>query len=300
MSALGHRLDESSPLVEAHLPDGSRVNAVIPPIAVDRPALTIRKSSRVPLIPQDLINLGTATIETMEFLRACVISGLNIIVSGGAGSGKTTLLSTLCGFIPSDKRIVTIENAAELQIRQDHVVRLESRPPNIEGKGEITIRDLVILGLRIRPDWIVVDDVRDGEALYLLQVMDTGHNGSMATMLTNNRSNTISRLEKMCLMAGMDIPVRFIREQIAAAIQLIVHLERLRDGSRKITRITEIQGMEDARVTLSDIFVFEQTGMDGSRIVGQIKPTGLRPKNMDRIIDAGIQLPPSVFGIGRR
>ncbi len=300
VAPLGRRIDESSPLVDARLPDGSRVNAVIPPIAIDGSALTIRKFAKVPLTVQNIIDFGTTTVEQMEFLRACVISGFNIIVSGGTGSGKTTLLNILSGFIPSDERIVTIENAAELQLRQDHVVRLESRPPNIEGKGEITIRDLVINSLRMRPDRIVVGEVRGGEALDLIQAMNTGHDGSMGTAHSNSPRDTISRLETMCLMAGMDLPVRAIREQIASAIHMIVHQDRLRDGSRKITRITEVQGMEGDVVTMSDIFVFEQTGMDGNRIVGRIKPTGLRPKNMDKIIDAGIQLPPSVFGIGRR
>lgn len=300
VAPLGRRIDESSPLVHARLPDGSRVNAVIPPIAIDGSALTIRKFSKVPLTVQDLINFGSTTVEQMEFLRACVISQFNLIVSGGTGSGKTTLLNVLSGFIPEDERIVTIENAAELQLRQEHVVRLESRPPNIEGKGEITIRDLVINSLRMRPDRIVVGEVRSGEALDLIQAMNTGHDGSMGTLHSNSPRDTIARLETMCLMAGMDLPVRAIREQIASAVHLIVHTDRLRDGSRKITRISEIQGMEGDVVTMSDIFVFEQTGMDGNRVVGRIKPTGLRPKYMERIIDSGIQLPPAVFGIGRR
>jgi len=300
VAPLGRRIDESSPLVDARLPDGSRVNAVIPPIAIDGSALTIRKFSKVPLTVQDIINFGSTTVEQMEFMRACVIAGFNIVVSGGTGSGKTTLLNILSSFIPANERIVTIENAAELQLRQEHVVRLESRPPNIEGKGEITIRDLVINSLRMRPDRIIVGEVRGGEALDLVQAMNTGHDGSMGTAHSNSPRDTIARLETMCLMAGMDLPVRAIREQIASAIHLICHQDRLRDGSRKITRISEVQGMEGNVVTMSDIFVFEQTGMDGTRIVGRIKPTGLRPKNMDRILDAGIQLPPSVFGIGRR
>jgi pilus assembly protein CpaF len=300
VAPLGRRIDESSPLVHARLPDGSRVNAVIPPIAIDGSALTIRKFSKVPLTVQDLINFGSTTVEQMEFLRACVISQFNLIVSGGTGSGKTTLLNVLSGFIPDDERIVTIENAAELQLRQEHVVRLESRPPNIEGKGEITIRDLVINSLRMRPDRIVVGEVRSGEALDLIQAMNTGHDGSMGTLHSNSPRDTIARLETMCLMAGMDLPVRAIREQIASAVHMIVHTDRLRDGSRKIVRIAEIQGMEGDVVTMSDIFVFEQTGMDGNRVVGRIKPTGLRPKHMDRIIDSGLQLPPAVFGIGRR
>jgi pilus assembly protein CpaF len=300
VAPLGRRIDEASPLVDARLPDGSRVNAVIPPIAIDGSALTIRKFSRVPLTVQDIINFGTTTIEQMEFLRACVIAGFNIVVSGGTGSGKTTLLNILSGFIPADERIVTIENAAELQLRQEHVVRLESRPPNIEGKGEITIRDLVINSLRMRPDRIVVGEVRGGEALDLVQAMNTGHDGSMGTAHSNSPRDTIARLETMCLMAGMDLPIRAIREQIASAVHLIVHQDRMRDGTRKITRVSEVQGMEGDVVTMSDIFIFEQTGMDGDRIVGRIRPTGLRPKNMDRILDAGIQLPPQVFGIGRR
>ncbi len=300
VSPLGRRIDESSPMVDARLPDGSRVNAVIPPIAIDGSALTIRKFSKVPLTVQNLIDFGSATVEMMEFLRACVIAQFNIIVSGGTSSGKTTLLNILSGFIPANERIVTIENAAELQLRQEHVVRLESRPPNIEGKGEVTIRDLVINSLRMRPDRIVVGEVRGGEALDLVQAMNTGHDGSMGTLHANSPRDCIARLETMCLMAGMDLPVRAIREQIASAINLIVHGDRLRDGSRKLTRVTEIQGMEGEVVTMSDIFVFEQTGMDGQRIVGRIRPTGLRPKNMERIIDAGIQLPPAVFGIVRR
>lgn len=300
VAPLGRRIDESSPLVDARLPDGSRVNAVIPPIAIDGSALSIRKFSKIPITVQDIINFGTTTVEQMEFLRACVIAQFNIIVSGGTSSGKTTLLNILSGFIPGDERIVTIENAAELQLRQDHVVRLESRPPNIEGKGEITIRDLVINALRMRPDRIVVGEVRGGEALDLMQAMNTGHDGSMGTAHSNSPRDTISRVETMCLMAGMDLPMRAIREQIAAAVHMICHQDRLRDGSRKITRITELQGMEGEVVTMSDLFVFEQTGMDGNRIVGRIKPTGLRPKNMDKITDAGIQLPPAVFGIGRR
>lgn len=300
VSPLGRRIDESSPLVDARLPDGSRVNAVIPPIAIDGSALTIRKFSKVPLTVQNIIDYGSATVEIMEFLRACVISGFNVIVSGGTGSGKTTLLNILSGFIPADERIVTIENAAELQLRQDHVVRLESRPPNIEGRGEITIRDLVINALRMRPDRIVVGEARGGEALDLIQAMNTGHDGSMSTAHSNSPRDTLARLETMVLMAGMDLPVRAIREQVASAVQLIVHQDRLRDGTRKITRVTEIQGMEGDVVTMSDIFVFEQTGIEGNKIIGRIKPTGLRPKNIDKIIDSGIQLPPQIFGIGRK
>ncbi|MCC6905590.1 MAG: CpaF family protein [Anaerolineae bacterium] len=299
VAPLGRRIDESSPMVDARLQDGSRVNAVIPPIAIDGAALTIRKFSKVPLTVQNLIDFGTATVEVFEFIRACVISGFNIVISGGTGSGKTTLLNVVSSFIPGHERIVTIENAAELQLRQEHVVRLESRPPNIEGKGEITIRDLVINALRMRPDRVVVGEVRGGEALDLIQAMNTGHDGSMGTAHSNSPRDTLSRLETMVMMAGMDLPVRAIREQVASAIHLIIHQTRMRDGSRKIVKITEIQGMEGDVVTMSDIFEFEQTGMDGTRIVGRIRPTGLRPKNIDKIIDAGIQLPPSIFGIGR-
>jgi pilus assembly protein CpaF len=300
VAPLGRRIDESSPYVDARLPDGSRVNAVIPPVAIDGTALTIRKFSKIPLTVQNIIDFGTTTVEQMEFLRACVISGFNIIVSGGTGSGKTTLLNILSSFIPTEDRIVTIENAAELQLQQDHVVRLESRPPNIEGKGEITIRDLVINSLRMRPDRIIVGEVRGGEALDLVQAMNTGHDGSMGTAHSNSPRDTIARVETMCLMAGMDLPVRAIREQIASAVHMIVHQDRMRDGTRKITSIVEVQGMEGDTVTMTDIFEFEQTGIEEGKIVGHIKPTGLRPKYYDKILDAGIQLPPSVFGIGRR
>ncbi len=300
VAPLGRRIDDSSPYVDARLPDGSRVNAVIPPIALDGTALTIRKFSKVPLTVQNLIDFGTATVEIFEFLRAAVIAGFNIMVSGGTGSGKTTLLNILSGFIPNDERIVTIENAAELQLRQEHVVRLESRPPNIENRGEVTIRDLVINSLRMRPDRIVVGEVRGGEALDLLQAMNTGHDGSMSTAHSNSPRDTLARLETMCLMAGMELPTRAIREQIASAIHLIVHKDRLRDGTRKITKIVEIQGMEGDVITMADLFEFEQTGLDGDKIIGRHRATGLRPKYMHRILDAGINLPPSVFGVGRR
>jgi pilus assembly protein CpaF len=273
---------------------------VIPPIAIDGTALTIRKFSKVPLTVQNLIDFGTSTIEIFEFLRACVIAGFNIIISGGTGSGKTTLLNIMSGFIPNDERIVTIENAAELQLRQEHVVRLESRPPNIEGKGEITIRDLVVNSLRMRPDRIVVGEVRSGEALDLMQAMNTGHDGSMGTAHSNSPRDTLARLETMCLMAGMDLPVRAIREQLASAVHMIVHQDRMRDGSRKITKVAEIQGMEGDVITMADIFEFEQTGLDGDKIVGRHRATGLRPKHMNKILDAGLQLPPSIFGVGRR
>lgn len=300
VAPLGRRIDESSPQVDARLKDGSRVNAVIPPISLIGPVLTIRKFFRVPLQVADLIRLGTATEEVMEFLRACVVAALNIIVSGGTGTGKTTFLNVLSSYIPADERIITIENAAELQLRQDHVVTLESRPPNIEGKGEITIRDLVINALRMRPDRIVVGECRGGEALDMLQAMNTGHEGSMTTLHANSTREGLSRLETMVLMAGMELPHRAIREQIAAAIDLIIHLERLRDGSRRVVAITEIQGMEGDVITTADIFKFEQVGFENGKVIGRLRPTGIRPKFIDRIEQAGIHLPASVFGVGER
>jgi pilus assembly protein CpaF len=244
------------------------------------------------------MRFGSVTPEVADFLRASVIARCNVVVSGGTGSGKTTLLNVCSNFIPDDERIVTVENAAELQLAKEHVVTLESRPPNIEGKGEITIRDLVINCLRMRPDRIVVGECRGGEALDMLQAMNTGHDGSLTTAHSNSPRDTLSRLEVMCLMAGMDLPVRAIREQVASAVDLIVHQERLRDGSRKVVKVTEVQGMEGDVITMSDIFEFEQTGMEQGKIIGRIRPTGLRPKYMDRIEDAGIRLPPSIFGIG--
>jgi pilus assembly protein CpaF len=299
VAPLGRRIDESSPTVDARLPDGSRVNAVIRPIALCGPTITIRKFSKKPFTVEDLIRFGTLTAEMAEFMRACVISRLNMVVSGGTGSGKTTFLNVLSSFIPNDERIVTIENAAELQLRQEHVVSLESRPPNIEGRGEITIRDLVVNALRMRPDRIVVGECRAGEALDMLQAMNTGHDGSLTTAHSNSPRDTLARLEVMCLMSGMDLPVRAIREQIASAVDCICHQERLRDGTRKIVKITEVQGMEGEIITMSDIFEFEQTGLEGGKVIGRIRPTGLRPKFIDRIEASGVHLPPSVFGIGR-
>jgi pilus assembly protein CpaF len=299
VAPLGRRVDESSPLVDARLPDGSRVNAVIRPIALVGPTITIRKFFKKPLTTDDLIRFGSITKEIVEFLRACIIGRLNTIVSGGTGSGKTTLLNVLSSFIPNDERIVTIENAAELQLRQEHVVTLESRPANIEGRGAVSIQDLVVNSLRMRPDRIIVGECRSGEALDMLQAMNTGHDGSLTTAHSNSPRDTISRLEVMCLMAGMDLPIRAIREQVSSALDLVVHQERLRDGSRKITKVTEVQGMEGDMITMSDIFEFEQTGVEGGKIVGRIRPTGIRPKFTDRIEAAGIYLPPSVFGVGR-
>jgi pilus assembly protein CpaF len=299
VAPLGRRVDEASPMVDARLPDGSRVNAIIRPISLVGPTITIRKFFKKPLTMDDLISYGTINREMIEFLRACIVARLNLIVSGGTGSGKTTLLNILSGFIPNDERIVTIENAAELQLRQEHVITLESRPANIEGKGIISIQDLVVNSLRMRPDRIVVGECRSGEALDMLQAMNTGHDGSLTTLHSNSPRDTIARLEVMCLMAGMDLPVRAIREQIASAVDLICHQERMRDGSRKVVKITEVQGMEGDMITMSDIFEFEQTGVEGGKIVGRLRPTGIRPKFTDRIEAAGIYLPPSVFGVGR-
>jgi len=300
VAPLGRRVDESQPLVDARLSDGSRVNVVIRPIALCGPTITIRKFSKVPLTIQDLIRFGSMTPEIAQFLRAAVIAAVNSVVSGGTGSGKTTLLNVLSSFIPNHERIITVENAAELQLQQEHVIPLESRPPNIEGKGAITIRDLVINCLRMRPERIVVGECRGGEALDMLQAMNTGHDGSLTTLHANTPRDALARLEVMCLMAGMDLPVRAIREQVASAVDMIVQQQRLRDGSRKILAISEVQGMEGEMITMSNIFEFEQTGYENNKIVGRIRPTGLRPRFYERIEDAGINLPPSVFGIGGR
>lgn len=300
VAPLGRRVDEAQPYVDARLPDGSRVNAVIPPISLVGPTLTIRKFATVPFTVENLIEFGTITPEVVEFLRACVYARLNVVISGGTGSGKTTLLNILSGFIPNDERIVTIENAAELQLRQEHVVTLESRPPNIEGRGEVTIRDLVINCLRMRPDRIVVGECRGEEALDMLQAMNTGHDGSLTTAHSNSPRDTLARLETMVLMAGMDLPVRAIREQIASAVDLIVHQERLRDGTRKVVSVTEVQGMEGDVIVLSDIFAFEQTGIESGKVIGRLRPTGIRPRFMDIIEAAGIHLPPNIFGASER
>jgi pilus assembly protein CpaF len=300
VAPLGRRIDEASPYVDARLPDGSRVNAVIPPISLVGPVLTIRKFAKNPITVEQLIQFGSITHEALQFLKACVESRLNIVISGGTGSGKTTFLNILSSYIPGDERIITIENAAELQLRQEHVVTLESRPPNIEGRGEITIRQLVINALRMRPDRIIVGEIRDEAALDMLQAMNTGHDGSMTTLHSNGPRDTLSRLETMTLMAGMDLPSRAIREQIASAIDVIVHQERMRDGTRKIVNISEVSGMEGDVITMTDIFLFEQSGVENGQIIGRLRPTGLRPKFMDKIEAAGIHLPPSIFGIGER
>ena len=300
VAPLGRRIDESSPYVDARLPDGSRVNAVIPPISLVGPILTIRKFSKNPITIEQLIDFGTINAEVVEFCKAAVIAKINTIISGGTGSGKTTLLNVMSQYIPPDERIVTIENAAELQLRQEHVVTLESRPPNIEGRGEVTIQNLVVNSLRMRPDRIIVGEIRAEEALDMLQAMNTGHEGSMTTAHSNSPRDSLSRIETMTLMAGMDLPIRAIREQIASALELVIHLGRMRDGTRKVTHVTEIQGMEGDIITMTDIFIFEQTGLEDGRVIGRLRPTGLRPKFMDKIEAAGIHLPASIFGVGER
>ena len=300
VAPMGRRIDESSPYVDARLPDGSRVNAIIPPISLVGPVLTIRKFFKNPITLEQLIQFGSITQDALQFLKACVESRLNIIISGGTGSGKTTFLNILSQFIPNDERIVTIENAAELQLRQEHVVTLESRPPNIEGKGEVTIRQLVVNALRMRPDRIIVGEIRDEAALDMLQAMNTGHDGSMTTAHSNGPRDTLSRIETMTLMAGMDLPVRAIREQISSAINVVVHQERLKDGTRKVVNITEVSGMEGDVITMTDVFTFEQSGYENGKVVGRLRPTGLRPKFIDKIEASGIHLPASIFGIGER
>lgn len=300
VSPLGRRIDESSPYVDARLPDGSRVNAIIPPLSLVGPVLTIRKFAKTPITVENLIDFGSITPEAIQFLDSCVRSRVNIVISGGTGSGKTTLLNILSGFIPADERIITVENAAELQLRQEHVVTLESRPENIEGKGEVSIRQLVINTLRMRPDRIIVGEIRDEAALDMLQAMNTGHDGSMTTLHSNSPRDTLARLETMTLMAGMDLPVRAIREQVASAIDLVVHQSRMRDGTRKVTHITEVSGMEGEIITMTDIFTFELAGYENGKVVGRLRPTGLRPKFIDKIEQSGIHLSPSIFGIGER
>ncbi len=295
VTPLGRRVDEASPMVDARLPDGSRVNVVIPPISLVGPCLSIRKFSKQALGPDDLIRFGTMDRAISTFLNACVRARLNIIVSGGTGTGKTTLLNVLSSFIPDDERIITIEDAAELRLNQRHVVRLEARPPNIEGKGAVTIRQLVINALRMRPDRIVVGEVRGGEALDMLQAMNTGHDGSLTTAHSNSPRDTLRRIETMVLMAGMDLPLRAIREQIASAFDVVVHLDRLRDGSRKITAISEVIGMEGDTIVMQDIFRFVPTGIKGEKVQGHFAPTGIRPRFMEKFEISGIKLPPDVF-----
>src|SRR5688500_2014584 len=296
IAPIGRRVDESSPLVDARLTDGSRVNAIIPPLSRVGPVVTSRKFAASPFTTDDLIRFGTATADMCDFLRACVEARLNLFVSGGTGSGKTTTLNVLSSFIPNDERIVTIEDAAELQLRQEHVVTLESRPPNIEGKGAIPIRELVRNALRMRPDRIIVGECRSGEALDMLQAMNTGHDGSMSTGHANSPRDMLSRLETMVLMAGVDLPLRAIREQVASAVDLIVQQSRLKDGTRRIVNITEVQGMEGDVIVMQDVFVFEQTGVVEGKIQGRLKPTGIRPKFVEKFEIMGINLPPGLFG----
>ncbi|MGZ4108445.1 MAG: CpaF family protein [Actinomycetota bacterium] len=297
VAKVGRRVDESSPYVDARLPDGSRVNAIIPPLAIDGPALTIRKFAADPYQTEDLVQFGTLSAQTSQFLDACVRGKVNILVTGGTGAGKTTTLNVLSSYIPDDERIITIEDAAELRLQQPHVVRLEHRPPNIEGKGEVTIRDLVRNALRMRPDRIVVGEVRGGEALDMLQAMNTGHDGSITTIHCNSPRDALSRLETVVLMSGMDLGVRAIREQISSALNLIVHQARLKDGTRRVTHITEIVGMEGDVITLQDIFLFDwSTGVDeNGRFKGRLKATGLRPTFLDKLQDRGVHIDPAIF-----
>jgi pilus assembly protein CpaF len=299
VTAVGRRVDESSPMVDARLRDGSRVNAVVPPIAVDGSSLTIRKFAADPYTADDLVAFGTFTPVMRDFLDACVRGHLNILISGGTGSGKTTTLNVLSSSIPDGERIVTIEDAAELQLHQEHVLRLECRPSNIEGKGQISIRDLVRNSLRMRPDRIVVGEVRDGAALDMLQAMNTGHDGSLATAHSNGPRDSLSRLETMVLMAGVDLPVRAIREQVASAIDLVVHQSRIKDGSRRITHVTEVVGMEGEIITLQDIFLMDYSaGFDArGKFQGVLRPTGLRPRVLDRLADRGVRVDPATFAV---
>jgi pilus assembly protein CpaF len=301
VASVGRRVDESSPMVDARLPDGSRVNAIIPPLAVDGPALTIRKFAADPYRVDDLISFGTMTKQIADLLDTCVKGKLNLLISGGTGTGKTTLLNVFSSFVPGDERIVTIEDAVELQLLQEHVVRLESRPPNVEGRGRVTIRDLVRNSLRMRPDRIIVGEVRGEEALDMLQAMNTGHEGSMSTVHANTPRDALSRLETMVLMAGLDIPVSAVREYISSALSLIVHLDRMSDGSRRITRVAEVVGMEGDIITMQDIFRFQQRGVDDKgAVVGTMGPTGIRPKFADQLAEVGLPLSPEVFATPKK
>ena len=294
---VGRRIDEATPMVDARLPDGSRVNAVIHPVAIHGPFLTVRKFPADPLIDEDLIRFGTLTRTVSEFISQCVEGRMNVLVSGGTGAGKTTTLNVMSSFIPVDERVITVEDAVELRLEQPHVLSMEYRPPNIEGKGEIPIRELVRNALRMRPDRIVVGEVRGAEALDMLQAMNTGHEGSISTIHANSPRDVLSRLETMVLMAGVDLPIRAIREQIASAIDMIVHQSRLKDGTRRVTHVTEITGMEGDVITLQDIFLFDfGMGMDEhGRFLGQLKPTGIRPMFLDRLTDVGVHVPRSMF-----
>ncbi len=295
VAPLGRRVDETSPLVDARLPSGYRINATIPPLALDGPTLTIRKFAQTPYTVQDLVANSTLTPTLVDFLRACVEARMNIVIAGGTGSGKTTLLNAISAFISPAERVITIEDTAELQLKQRHIVRLEKRPPNVEGKGEITIRQLVINALRMRPDRIIVGESRGGEALDMLQAMNTGHDGSMTTIHANTPRDTLRRIETMVLMAGMDLPLKAIREQIASAINLVIQIERLRDGTRRVTAVSEVQGLEGDTILMQDIFTFEQTGFQNGRVQGRLKSTGLRPLFAEKFASYGIRLPANIF-----
>jgi pilus assembly protein CpaF len=296
---LGRRIDAENPTVDARLPDGSRVNAVVAPVALDGPSITIRKFSKERLRVQDLIRLGSLTEHMAQFIEACVVAKLNIVVAGGTGSGKTTLLNVLSEYIPEGERLVTIEDAAELQLNQSNLVRLEARPPNVEGRGEVSIRHLVKNALRMRPDRIIVGEVRGGEALDMLQAMNTGHDGSLTTVHANSPRDALSRLETLCLLAGVELPLKVVREQISSAVNLIVEQTRMRDGTRKVTGIAEVGGMEGDTVIMTDIFKFDEKGVDeDGKVLGDLRPTGIRPMFSPRLEIAGFKLPPQVFGAG--
>lgn len=300
VSPIGRRVDESSPMVDARLPDGSRVNVIIPPLSLVGPCISVRKFSKTALTTDDLVRMGTFTKEMADFFRACVLARLNIVISGGTSTGKTTLLNALSSFIPATDRVITIEDAAELRLHQSHVVRLEARPPNVEGRGEITIRQLVINALRMRPDRIVVGEVRGGEALDMLQAMNTGHDGSLTTAHSNSPRDTLHRIETMTLMAGMDLPLRAVREQIASAFDLVIHLDRLVDGTRRVVQVSEVQGMEGEIVVMQDIMRFMQTGVQDRRIQGYFSATGVRPKFIDKMEALGIFVSPMTFSPAAR
>ncbi len=295
VSPIGRRVDESSPMVDARLPNGYRVNATIPPLSLEGPVLTIRKFAQTPFTAQDLIANGSVTPNLVAFLKACVEARVNIVISGGTGTGKTTFLNVISAFIPSRERIITIEDTAELQMKQDHVIRVEYRPPNVEGKGEVTIRRLVINALRMRPDRIIVGESRGSEALDMLQAMNTGHDGSMTTIHSNGPRDTLRRIETMIMMAGTELTLRAIREQVSSAIDLVVHMERMRDGTRKVSHVTEVQGMESETIVLQDVFAFEQTGMEHGRVLGKLVSTGLRPMFSEKFAVNNIELPPDIF-----
>jgi pilus assembly protein CpaF len=285
-------------MVDARLPNGFRVNATIPPLSLDGPLLTIRKFAQTPFTAQDLIANGTLNAHLVSFLQACVVARINMVISGGTGSGKTTLLNLVSSFIPRDERVITIEDIAELKLGQEHVIRLEKRPPNIEGKGEVSIRQLVVNALRMRPDRIIVGEARSGEALDMLQAMNTGHSGSMTTIHSNSPRDSLRRIETMVLMAGVELPLRAIREQIASSIELVVHLDRMRDGTRKVKKVSEVQGMEGDTVVMQDIFVFDQTGFQNGRVIGKLKGTGLRPSFTERFAVNNIILPENLYDPG--